>query len=138
MTRVLFDLDVLLDFLTCRPGHAEAEAALALADSRRIEGVLCAHELPTLAFFLEKEKETPAAIRNLLKRFCGLFEIVELTRPIIQDAIHGNIDDFEDGLIAASALRSKCGIILTRNLRDFQHSKIPAMGPKDFLKSFKA
>lgn len=137
MTRILVDINVLLDFLTGRTGFDTAKEILNLIESNKVQGVLCAHELPTLAYFLEREHEKPASIKTILSRFCELFEIVDLTGPLIREALQGPLDDFEDGLVAAAAHKSKCRVILTRNAKDFRLSPIPPQNPKDFLAAFK-
>jgi len=41
--------------------------------------------------------------------------------------------DFEDAVTSAVAESEKLEIIITRNLRDFAASPVPAMVPADFL-----
>jgi len=41
---------------------------------------------------------------------------------------------FEDAIIAATALRETAEYIITRNVKDFGQSPIPAVTPNDFLR----
>jgi len=46
------------------------------------------------------------------------------------------MSDFEDAIIAATALRENAEYIITRNIKDFTQSPIPAITPSDFLRRF--
>jgi predicted nucleic acid-binding protein len=41
--------------------------------------------------------------------------------------------DFEDAVIAAIARREKADYIITRNIKDYSKSPIPAITPEEFL-----
>ena len=41
--------------------------------------------------------------------------------------------DFEDALQAAAAVACKAQVIITRNVRDFKKSPVPAMTPEQFV-----
>jgi len=41
--------------------------------------------------------------------------------------------DFEDAIIAATALREKADYIITRNAKDYSKSPVPAVTPDEFL-----
>jgi len=41
--------------------------------------------------------------------------------------------DFEDAIQSIAAKENAIDYIITRNLKDFQHSKITAITPSDFL-----
>jgi len=43
------------------------------------------------------------------------------------------MQDFEDALQSASALAAQADHLLTRNIRDFRYSPVPAISPKQFL-----
>lgn len=50
------------------------------------------------------------------------------------DALAAPMKDYEDALVAACAARNKIGYIVTRNIKDYEQSKVPAILPDDFLK----
>jgi hypothetical protein len=45
-------------------------------------------------------------------------------------------NDYEDAVQAATAERIRAAAIVTRNIKDYQRSKIPAFTPAEFLKRF--
>ena len=72
--------------------------------------------------------------RSIIGKFKVLVESHALTDKIFDLALNDvNFKDFEDGIQYYTALESKATSIITRNLRDFKHSKIPVMSPKEFL-----
>jgi len=57
-----------------------------------------------------------------------LIGILSLDEKVINLALNDNdFNDFEDCLQYYSALENKIEIIVTRNLKDFENSKIPVM-----------
>ena len=51
----------------------------------------------------------------------------------IDDALASAFDDYEDALQYYSALNKKVDVIVTRNKKDFAHSKLPVLSPDEFL-----
>lgn len=39
--------------------------------------------------------------------------------------------DFEDAVTAAAAERARCGLLVTRNVRDYRRSPVPVLTPVD-------
>ena len=52
----------------------------------------------------------------------------------IHTAIMRSMPDFEDAVVDAVAERNGASYILTRNIRDFAGSSVPAITPTEFLK----
>ena len=52
----------------------------------------------------------------------------------IHTAIMRSMPDFEDAVVDAVAERNGANYILTRNIKDFSGSSVPAMTPTEFLK----
>jgi hypothetical protein len=44
--------------------------------------------------------------------------------------------DFEDGLQYFTAIENGQDLIITRNLKDFENSKLPTMTAKQFIESY--
>jgi len=51
----------------------------------------------------------------------------------VQTALMREMPDFEDAVVDAVAERNNSSYILTRNVKDFSKSVIPAITPADFL-----
>ena len=68
-------------------------------------------------------------IIDLLK----LVTLVDTKAHDVNIALGFSMSDFEDAIIAATALREAADYIITRNTKDFAKSPIPAITPDDFL-----
>ena len=55
---------------------------------------------------------------------------------MIQDVLRWGMADFEDALQVAAAGTANASFILTRNVRDFRYSRVPALAPQDFIRRF--
>ena len=51
----------------------------------------------------------------------------------VDEALSSQFDDFEDALQYYSAIQAKADMIITRNGKDFKHSKLPVMTAGEYL-----
>lgn len=131
--RVLFEINVLLDVLTQRePFFNEAGWLWTLAEKRQVEGLVSAMSLPTSYYLMRSEVGHRRAISGL-KAVRSVFEIVELDDLMIEQAIEGGFGDFEDGIQACAALRANADWIVTRDVRGFRKSQVPALQPAELI-----
>jgi predicted nucleic acid-binding protein len=73
---------------------------------------------------------------NLMIDLLKLVTLVDTKAYDINNALAFNMPDFEDAIIAATALRETAEYIITRNIKDFAQSPIPTITPSDFLEKF--
>jgi predicted nucleic acid-binding protein len=64
--------------------------------------------------------------------------LVDTKAVDIQEAMKLGFADFEDAVLAATALREQADYIITGNVRDFSKSPVPAISPVAFLEQRKA
>jgi hypothetical protein len=75
----------------------------------------------------------PEDAKQILRKLKLLVGILSLNEKVISLALNdNNFKDFEDGLQYYSALENNIEIIVTRNLKDFENSKIPVMTAGQF------
>lgn len=55
------------------------------------------------------------------------------TGQILADALDSPIPDYEDAVIEVSALAHDIDLIVTRDLRNFAHSKVAAATAREYL-----
>lgn len=131
--RVTVDLNVFLDVFQNRPNHyaASAQVLRAVKDGT-IEGVVPARALTTIYYIVRRHAAKPDA-ETALDRILAEFQICSLDAQGWQQARHLKIDDFEDAVVAATAVASNSSFIVTRNLDDFRGSPVPAVLPAVLL-----
>jgi DNA-binding ferritin-like protein (Dps family) len=71
-----------------------------------------------------------------LKKIMQILEVVTTDKKNISDALESNFNDFEDALQNFSAQNSnQIVIIITRNISDYNKSKLVIITPENFLKT---
>jgi predicted nucleic acid-binding protein len=130
---IVIDLNILLDFLLERSGCAQAEAVLNYCCLKKIKGFVCAHEITTLAYFLQREPKSRIKIKEIITNFLEMLEIIEINTEILRQALFSPIPDYEDAVIEVSARARKVDYIVTRNLNDFKRGSVKALTPEKML-----
>jgi predicted nucleic acid-binding protein len=133
MKTILIDLNVILDYLNKRDGHEKALEIVIQCCLKKVKGYVCAHEITTLAYFLEKENRNNNKNRKIITKILKMFEIVETNRILLEKALASNMDDYEDAFIVESAKEKNIDYIITRNIKDFKHSPIKALLPEEYV-----
>lgn len=132
--KVLVDLNVLLDFLQKRPPFFDDAASVMDAVLfGKVVGVLPAHAVTTIHYLLARgaaREQSGEAMRWLLE----VFEIAACGKELLRDALLLPMADYEDAVTALAAERSGCSCVITRNLKDFKGSPVPAVLPADALR----
>lgn len=137
--KAFVDTNVIIDLLSRRvPFYIESQQLFSLADTEQIDLIVSSLSIVNTHYVLNDVMKLRNA-RSILRKFRVLVESQELNDKIIELSLNDdNFKDFEDGIQYYTALESKADIIITRNLKDFKHAKIPVMGPKDYLAYWKS
>ena len=137
--KVLVDTNVILDDLMGRKEYFHnADKIIKLCADKKIEGVLAAHTIPNLFYILRKTMDINTR-RQIILDLCNIFGIDPINREKILSAIQNeNFADFEDCLQMECARSYDVDRIITRNVRDFSSSSVPAVAPEDFLKEWES
>ena len=133
MKTILVDLNIILDYLENRNGCEKAEELLAKCFRKELKGYVCAHEITTLSYYLGKSRKNRTENLQIISRILQIFDVIEICKSILEKAVLSNITDFEDAVIVESAKVKKISYIITRNIKDFKNSQIPAILPEEFL-----
>lgn len=130
---VLFDTDVLIDFLLDREPFAEPAARLLSAAERgEIRGAVCAGSMTTI-HYLARKAVGAARARTHVQSLLSLLEIAPVNRSVLDAALTSRIADFEDAVVAHAAAQSSADLIVTRNHKDFRHSPIAVQTPQELV-----
>lgn len=130
---ILLDLNVVLDVLQKREPHYTASAAvMGRVTDGHVTACLPAHAFTTLHYLMSRHQSKTAASRvvDWLLRY---FDVAGTTRRELEIARALDWPDFEDTVVAAAAQSSSCTCIVTRNVRDFRESPVPALTPEEHL-----
>ena len=132
---VLIDSDVLLDFLTDRePFTKDAKEIVKKSQEKTISAFLAAHSITNI-FYILRKVSSASERKQCLMNLCQSIPVVEIGHEMIIDALaNTEIEDFEDCLQAECAGKVNADYIVTRNIGDYAHSKVPAILPENLLK----
>lgn len=133
MTRVLVDINVVLDVLADREPFAEASArVLGEIETGNVDGCLAAHTITTLHFLLAKYLGK-ARTRRVVTDLLNLVEVVPVDEDRLRHALAADWADFEDAVQAACAEKAEADYLVTRNKADFRKSAVKAVTPAELL-----
>ena len=134
---ILLDTNIILDYIAEKPfSKSETKLIFEMIFSRKINGIIAAHSITNLWYILRKTCTAPER-REIINTLLECFEIAEINKTIIQNAINrNNFSDFEDCLQDECAKTYKADYIITRDKDDFTTSLIPTLFPTEFLNKF--
>lgn len=127
---ILVDLNVILDVLLERRGYQSSQAVL---ESSLYKIFISAHIVTTFAYLLENAKVPREEIKRNIDWLLNTFVVVATTDIILSKALKSDVIDFEDAVIEQAALNCEAEAIITRNVKDFTKSTIPALTPEAFM-----
>ena len=85
-----------------------------------------------LVYVMRKEL-TPDRIHEVLKKLTLIFHFTDLSVADMTEAAEMKWNDYEDAVQTAAARRVHADYIITRNIRDYLQSTVPAYTPAEFL-----
>lgn len=134
--RVLIDTNVILDALTGRRPYFDiADKILKLCSDGEIEGYMAAHSIPNMFYILRKDLSENDR-REVLLSLCDILTVEGIDGAKILSALkNSKFADLEDCLQDECAVSISAEYIVTRNIKDYANSKIPAILPDQFISS---
>jgi len=93
------------------------------------------HSLATAAYLLEKAANTAQA-QEFLRALLRWATVAPASNAAANAALDLPLADLEDAMQVSAAIASQCQYGITRNMKDFEASPVPAMTPQTFLASF--
>ena len=131
MTRLLFDVNVVLDVLLDRAPFADASSAAWEAVERgRADGVLSAHAVTTI-HYLNSRAVGARAARRTTDSLLDVFGVAPVDETVLRSALGLGWPDFEDAVPAAAARRARCHAIVTRDPKGFPRSPVRVVTPDE-------
>ena len=127
--RILIDTNVILDILQKRePFFADSYRALRKAIESDAECLLS-----DIFYMLRKALGSAQQAKEQIEQLAQLVSFADVQGMDIHTALMREMPDFEDAVVDAVAERNGASYILTRNIKDFAGSVVPAILPVDFL-----
>lgn len=129
--RLLLDINIILDVIFQRPGEAASSALIATC-SQQNQAWLAWHSVATLSYLIERQQNAQGA-RLAITELLAWTRVATTGHSDALQALQLPMADFEDSLQASAAMACGANYIITRNVRDFAASPVPALTPEKYL-----
>lgn len=132
--KILIDTNVILDILQKRePFFADSYRALRKATEDDAECLISASAVTDIFYMLRKALGSAQQAKEQIEQLAQIVSFADVQGMDIHTALMRAMPDFEDAVVDAVAERNGASYILTRNIKDFAGSVVPAILPADFL-----
>ncbi len=131
--KTMFDTNIVMDVVLDRtPFSSSSTRLFALSERGVFSGSLCATTLTTIHYLAGKKlgKDRAQAVVGTLM---SLFEIVPVTRAVLESAWSLGWEDFEDGVLHEAARHSGIGVLVTRDMKGFSKAALSVLTPDQLL-----
>ena len=131
--KILIDTNVILDVLCNRKEFVDdALKVFKYCETNQITGCISALSIPNIVYIMRKELDADR-IKEILTTLTTLFTVIDLREPDLIKAADLEFSDYEDALQSVCASRVKANYIITRNIKDFKNSAVPAVKPSELF-----
>ena len=103
-----------------------------MAEHKKVQCYISASSVTDI-FYLTKKTLTDMGAKQAIENLMKLFEVVEVNKSDLMNALAIAIYDFEDALQAHCAEKIAADMIITRDLAGFSGFGISAVSPNDFV-----
>lgn len=131
--KVLIDTNIILDVLCNKKEFIEDSLKVfKYCEANLIDGSISALSIPNIVYIMRKELDNNR-IKEILTTLTSLFTVIDLRETDLMKAADLDFADYEDALQSICASRAKVNYIVTRNIKDFKNSPVPAIKPSELF-----
>ena len=133
--KLLIDTNIIIDALTGRePFREAAEQIFLLAANQTEDMYITASSATDIYYLVRKYLHSSEQAKNTMSKLYELFCILDVTASDCQEALLTDMKDYEDAVVSCCAKRNRVEYIVTRNIKDYEKSKVSAILPDEFIK----
>ena len=134
--KALIDTCIIIDALQKRePFWQDAQQLFLAAANRQFDGGISAKAVTDIYYLIHRHTHSDADTRKILNMLFTLFDIADTAGMDCKKAVLSPLSDYEDAVMAETALRAGFDCIVTRNTKDYRGTAVPVYQPADFLKN---
>lgn len=131
---ILLDTDVLIDTALDRSPHSQPASDLLDRIEYGAESAFIAWHSISDFYYIVAPVSGGASARNFIVELTGFVSVATTNTEAIRYAAGLPMSDFEDAMQVAAARACGARHIVTRNVRDYQRSPIPAVDPREAIR----
>ena len=130
---ILLDTDVLIDIALDRNPYSEPASDLLDVIERGAEGACIVWHSISNLYYLVSPAQGGLSARDFIVELIRIVEVAATDTEAVRYAAKLPMSDFEDAMQVAAARACGARYIVTRNIRDYVRSPIPAISPHQAL-----
>lgn len=134
--KLLLDTNIIVDVISARDGFEESLDVLKFCEVKKVDEVVSTATILDVMYILRKFIN-PEKVREAVQTLLTIVSVEEIKKSDIIGAFDCDMDDYEDAVQAQCAKRCGADYIVTRNIRDFNRSPVPAILPAAALELLK-
>ena len=132
--KAIIDTCVILDYLQNREPFFDDALNIAIGRAKRqYEAYITASSLTDLYYIVHRHTHSSIESHKIITTLSHLFGLADTLAEDCINALHSEMNDYEDAVMSETAHRIKADCIVTRNIKDYSKSKVPVMTPSEFL-----
>ena len=132
--RAVIDTCVILDYLQCREPFFDDALNIAIGRANNeFEAYITASSLTDLYYIIHRHTHSSIETRRIISDLTILFGLIDTYAEDCINALHSEMKDYKDSVMSETAYRIKADCIVTRNIKDYERSRVPAVLPSEFL-----
>ena len=103
--------------------------------ANRIEDMyITASSATDIYYLVRKYLHSTEQAKSVMSKLYELFYILDVTSSECKEALLSDMNDYEDAVISCCAVHNHIDYIVTRNIKDYERSKVNAILPEQLLK----
>lgn len=137
-SRIFLDTNIVLDFLLQRDiGYDDAKRIVEHVISGNVSAFITPSIVHIAGYFL-KRVHGAETTKKMLLSFLEDIKTIDISYPVVQQALKSNMLDVEDSLQYYSALHHHVDVFISRDmpLKKYSLQQMPVITPKEFLESW--
>lgn len=134
MKHFFLDTNIVIDVLTDRKPFSElGQKLFDLSLNGKIKLSISSLSYTTIYYYIRKSTGSHKSAMTILKELEVIIEPSDVSKEMINKALHSEFNDFEDAVQYFTALSVNCDGIITRNPKDFKSSLLLILSPQEAL-----
>ena len=134
MKHFFLDTNIVIDVLTDRKPFSEfGQKLFDLSLKGEIKLSISSLSYTTIYYYIRKSTGSHKSTITILKELEAIIEPSDVSKEMINKALHSDFSDFEDAVQYFTALFVSCNGIITRNPKDFKSSSLLILSPQEAL-----
>jgi predicted nucleic acid-binding protein len=130
--KIMLDTNIIVDILSKRDGYEESLQLIKCCEVRVIDGFITVSSVMDIMYILRKHID-PRHVRETVQTLLLVVDVASVHKSDITSAFLSKIKDYEDAVQSICAERMKADYIVTRNIKDYAQSVVPAILPSHAL-----